>query len=108
MGDRAHGGSGDGYRDGVDKLSEPAPLRHIGIYGYHAGFLRRFPTLAQSPLETIESLPLMWGRVHIGIAIASAKPGKPAPLPMSTTGWAGVMVTSWTTGVNPMNVVRSE
>jgi CMP-2-keto-3-deoxyoctulosonic acid synthetase len=32
------------------------PLRHIGIYGYRAGFLRRFPTLPQAPLEKLESL----------------------------------------------------
>jgi 3-deoxy-manno-octulosonate cytidylyltransferase (CMP-KDO synthetase) len=37
-------------------LPAPAPLRHIGIYGYRAHFLRRFPQLAPSPLEQIESL----------------------------------------------------
>jgi 3-deoxy-manno-octulosonate cytidylyltransferase (CMP-KDO synthetase) len=30
----------------------PAPLRHIGIYGYRAGFLRKFPALPQAPVET--------------------------------------------------------
>ena len=34
----------------------PAPLRHIGIYGYRAGFLRAFPALPQAPLETCEAL----------------------------------------------------
>jgi 3-deoxy-manno-octulosonate cytidylyltransferase (CMP-KDO synthetase) len=38
-------------------LPEPAPaLRHIGIYAYRAGFLRRFPTLEPAPLERCESL----------------------------------------------------
>ncbi|HVJ63238.1 MAG TPA: 3-deoxy-manno-octulosonate cytidylyltransferase [Tahibacter sp.] len=31
-------------------------LRHIGIYAYRAGFLRRYTTLARTPLETAESL----------------------------------------------------
>jgi len=35
-------------------LPTPAPLRHMGAYGYRAGFLRRFPTLAASPLEPLE------------------------------------------------------
>lgn len=31
-------------------------LRHIGIYAYRAGFLRRYTTLARTPLEAAESL----------------------------------------------------
>lgn len=31
-------------------------LRHLGLYGYRAGFLRRFPELPFSPLERAESL----------------------------------------------------
>lgn len=31
-------------------------LRHIGIYAYRAGFLRRYSTLARTPLEAAESL----------------------------------------------------
>lgn len=33
-----------------------APLHHLGLYAYRAGFLKRFPTLAQAPLEKTESL----------------------------------------------------
>ena len=33
-----------------------APLHHLGLYAYRAGFLRRFPTLPQAPLEKLESL----------------------------------------------------
>ncbi len=31
-------------------------LRHIGLYAYRAGFLRRFPHLPRGPLERFESL----------------------------------------------------
>ena len=32
--------------DAPAALPQPAPLRHIGIYSYRAGFLRSFPSLA--------------------------------------------------------------
>lgn len=56
----------------------PAPLRHIGIYGYHAGFLRRFPTLPISPLEAIESLEqlrVLWHGERIAVHVSSTRPG---------------------------------
>lgn len=68
----------DGYGQGVEQLSTPAPLRHIGIYGYHAGFLRRFPSLQQSPLETIESLEqlrVLWHGERIAVHVTNIKPG---------------------------------
>lgn len=34
----------------------PVLLRHIGIYGFQADFLQRFPTLEKSPLEQAEGL----------------------------------------------------
>lgn len=40
--------------DNVD--AEPAWLRHIGIYAYRAGFLRRFAAMPPARLERIESL----------------------------------------------------
>lgn len=41
-----------------DRLSPPGPeaLRHIGIYAYRAGFLRRFTRLPTGRLEMIEAL----------------------------------------------------
>jgi 3-deoxy-manno-octulosonate cytidylyltransferase (CMP-KDO synthetase) len=44
-------------------------LRHIGIYAYRAGFLRRFAALPRTRLETIESLEQLRALEH-GFAIA--------------------------------------
>ena len=68
----------DGYAQGVTALAHPAPLRHIGLYGYRAGFLRRFPQLAISPLETIESLEqlrVLWHGERIAVHVAEQAPG---------------------------------
>lgn len=47
----------DHFRVRRDCLPEGfAPLHHLGLYAYRAGFLRRFPTLPQAPLEKLESL----------------------------------------------------
>jgi len=62
----------------VPALSSPAPLRHIGIYGYTAGFLRRFPALAAAPLEQIESLEqlrILWHGERIAVHVSHARPG---------------------------------
>lgn len=55
-----------------------APMRHIGIYGYRAGFLRRFPTLTVSPLEAVESLEqlrVLWHGERIAVHLATQAPG---------------------------------
>lgn len=47
----------DAFREDKTKLPENlGALHHIGLYAYRAGFLRRFPTLEQAPLEKTESL----------------------------------------------------
>ena len=46
-----------------------APLRHIGIYAYRAGFLRQFPTLPPAPTEQVEALEQLRALWH-GHAIA--------------------------------------
>lgn len=54
------------------------PLRHIGLYAYQAGFLRRFPTLAISPLETIEALEqlrVLWHGEKIAVHVSTSRPG---------------------------------
>ncbi len=54
------------------------PLRHIGLYGYRAGFLRAFPQLAISPLEQIESLEqlrVLWHGHRIAVHVTPQAPG---------------------------------
>lgn len=68
------------WRDGMDsgQLPSPAPLRHIGIYGYRAGFLRRFPTLSPAPLEiqeSLEQLRVMWHGERIAVHLSDFAPG---------------------------------
>lgn len=47
----------DAFREDKTKLpGNLGALHHIGLYAYRAGFLRRFPTLEQAPLEKTESL----------------------------------------------------
>lgn len=53
-------------------------LRHIGIYGYRAGFLRRFAALPPTPLERTESLEQLRALEH-GHRIAVALTPEPFP-----------------------------
>ncbi len=53
-------------------------LRHVGIYGYRAAFLRAFPNLAQSPLEAMESLEqlrVLWHGHKIAVHVSPETPG---------------------------------
>lgn len=53
-------------------------LRHIGIYGYRAGFIRRYVSWQPSPLEQIElleQLRVLWYGEKIHVDVAKAIPG---------------------------------
>jgi 3-deoxy-manno-octulosonate cytidylyltransferase (CMP-KDO synthetase) len=68
----------DGSSPGALRLPSPAPLRHIGIYAYRAGFLRAFPSLPPSPLETIEALEqlrVLWHGERIAVHVTDQPPG---------------------------------
>ena len=58
-------------------------LRHIGLYAYRAGFLRRFAALAPTPLERAESLEQLRALEH-GHAIAVALAPEPFPAGVDT------------------------
>ncbi len=52
-------------------------LRHIGLYAYRAGFLRRFPTLSAAPIEQLESLEqlrVLWHGERIAVHLADEAP----------------------------------
>jgi 3-deoxy-manno-octulosonate cytidylyltransferase (CMP-KDO synthetase) len=69
----------DGFAQGIGRLpGMPAPLRHVGLYAYRAGFLRRFPGLAVAPLETLESLEqlrVLWHGERIAVHVSAERPG---------------------------------
>jgi 3-deoxy-manno-octulosonate cytidylyltransferase (CMP-KDO synthetase) len=63
--------SRDAFAAGRDRLPPGLPARrHIGLYAYRAGFLRRFPQLPPAPLEQHESLEQLRALAHgFGIAV---------------------------------------
>lgn len=68
----------DGFASGVRALPDPAPLRHVGIYAYRAGFLREFPSMQQAPLERLESLEqlrALWHGHRIAVHVTQHAPG---------------------------------
>ncbi|GAA4896436.1 3-deoxy-manno-octulosonate cytidylyltransferase [Ferrimonas pelagia] len=62
----------------------PGALRHVGIYGYRAGFIRRYVSWPVSPLETIECLEqlrvLYQGeKIHVAEAHETPEAGVDTP-----------------------------
>jgi 3-deoxy-manno-octulosonate cytidylyltransferase (CMP-KDO synthetase) len=57
---------------------EPPALRHVGLYAYRAGFLRRFPQLTPAPLErteALEQLRVLWHGERIAVHVTDTAPG---------------------------------
>jgi 3-deoxy-manno-octulosonate cytidylyltransferase (CMP-KDO synthetase) len=53
-----------------------APLKHVGLYVYTAGFLRRYVKLAPTPLEqaeVLEQLRVLESGFRIGVAVVACK-----------------------------------
>ena len=68
----------DGFASGVSALPEPAPLRHVGIYGYRARFLLDFPQLPAAPVESceaLEQLRALWHGHRIAVHVSDEAPG---------------------------------
>ncbi|MEO0028937.1 MAG: 3-deoxy-manno-octulosonate cytidylyltransferase [Pseudomonadota bacterium] len=68
----------DGFSQGIQSLPSPAPLRHIGIYGYRVGFLKRFPQLPVAPVESceaLEQLRALWHGHQIAVHVTHSAPG---------------------------------
>ena len=72
-------------RDTEDIMALPAPpLRHIGIYAYRAGLLRRFVTWSPAPVERIEMLEQLrimhaGERIHVEQACEEVPGGVDTP-----------------------------
>lgn len=70
----------DGFADGGPTVlpTSPPALRHIGIYGYRAGFVRQFPGLPPAPVEgteALEQLRALWHGHRIAVHVSAHAPG---------------------------------
>ncbi len=66
------------------RQGEASALRHVGIYAYRVGFLKRYATLAPSPLEMaeqLEQLRVLWHGYRIAAVIeeGAIPPGVDTP-----------------------------
>jgi len=66
------------------RQGEVKALRHVGIYAYRVGFLKRYATLAPSPLEVaeqLEQLRVLWHGYRIAAVIeeGAIPPGVDTP-----------------------------
>ena len=74
----------DAFAQSRTQLSGPHWLRHIGIYGYRAGFLRQFAALSPGALEQLESLEQLRAleaghRISVALTPAEFPPGIDTP-----------------------------
>lgn len=68
----------DAWSEGAHTLPEGLPvLRHVGLYAYRVGFLRRYASLAPSPLEhweALEQLRALWHGYRIRVLELTQSP----------------------------------
>jgi 3-deoxy-manno-octulosonate cytidylyltransferase (CMP-KDO synthetase) len=75
----------DAWRNGIDGVPDAMPiLRHIGLYAYRAGFLRRFPQLSVPAIERYEALEQLRALAHgfriaVGVVADALPPGIDTP-----------------------------
>jgi 3-deoxy-manno-octulosonate cytidylyltransferase (CMP-KDO synthetase) len=70
--------SRDAFASGIRELPAMPLLRHVGIYGYRAGFLRGFPRMAHAPIEQVEALEqlrALWHGHRIAVHVTQSAPG---------------------------------
>ena len=68
----------DGFAHGIAALPPSPALRHVGIYGYRARFLRAFPHLPPAAIElseALEQLRAMWHGHRIAVHVTATAPG---------------------------------
>ncbi len=68
----------DAFAHGIKTVPEGLPVyRHVGMYAYRAGFLRRFSALAAAPIErfeALEQLRVLWHGERIRMLVVSEAP----------------------------------
>ena len=68
----------DGAVGGQPQMPTPAPLRHLGLYAYRAGFLRQFPSLPAADMENteaLEQLRVLWHGHRVAVHVTPLGPG---------------------------------
>jgi len=68
----------DAWGQGGRELPAGLPMaRHVGLYAYRVGFLRRYATLAPAPIErweSLEQLRALWHGFAIRVLTLAAAP----------------------------------
>jgi 3-deoxy-manno-octulosonate cytidylyltransferase (CMP-KDO synthetase) len=68
----------DGFAAGAPAVPPDTAWRHIGLYAYRVGVLRRFSTLPAADIEraeALEQLRALYHGLHIYVGIARERPG---------------------------------
>jgi len=68
----------DAWAGGIRAIPAGLPVfRHLGIYAYRAGFLRKYVQLAPAPVENFEALEqlrTLWHGYKVGVALTPSAP----------------------------------